>query len=57
MDLITILVVIALTALSFGALVGLEIYSRKKHRDESADSADLGKKRNDRPLEEVRERI
>ena len=37
MDLSAIIVVIALTALALGTIVGLEIYSRKIHRKEASE--------------------
>ena len=42
MDLSAIIVVVVLTALSLGAIVGLEIYSRKTNeKDAPADEVDV----------------
>ena len=43
MDLSAIIVVVGLTAISLGAIVGLEIYSRKSQQKEApADKGDAG---------------
>ena len=49
MDLSAIIVVVVMTALSLGAIVGLEIYSRKNHRKEApADHTGSGASGNNR---------
>ena len=47
MDLSTIIVVVVLTALSLGAIVGLEVYSRRNQG--SADAANFGAERKNPP--------